>query len=210
MRIRKRLVAAGVAGALGIAGIAVAAPVMAATDDTTAGGRVQALVDALAGLVSDGTLTQAQADAVATTLDESDALRGPGGHGPGGHGGAGVRLDAAADALGMTADELRTALQVEGTSLADVAEAQGVETQTLVDALVAAATEHLQELVASGELTQAEADERVADLPARVAEQVAQDGFGPGHRGGPGGMGRHGDGPAADDATGEATADAVS
>ncbi len=168
MRITRKVATAGVAAALAVAGVAaLAAPVAAATaeEDTTT--RAEAIVEALAGLVDDGTLTQEQAEEVATTLDESDALRGGpwrgGGHHPG--------LTTAATALGMTEDELRTALEVEG-SLADVAAMQGVETAVLVDALVAARTEHLQDRVAEGDLTQAEADERIAALPEHVAALV--------------------------------------
>jgi hypothetical protein len=193
MSMRRRIATAGVAGVLGVTGLAlVTAPLASAettTEDgtTTVGSRLQAIRDALAGLVSDGSITQEQADEVATTLDGSDALRGPGGHGGGGRG---LALDAAAEALGMTADELRTALEVDGTTLADVAEAQGVETGTLVDALVAAATERITDAVTEGRLTQEEADERIAALPERIAAMVEEElrfgghGHGP-RRGGP-------------------------
>ena len=201
MRITRKIAAAGVAGVLTVAGVGVLAPAafastVAATDDSTAGttgdaaaeptvgDRLQAIKDALAGLVSDGTLTQAQADTVATTLDESDALRG---HGPGpghGHGGRGPgpALDAAADALGMTDDELRTALAVDGTTLTDVASAQGVDVAVLTDALVAAGTERITQEATDGRLTQAEADERIAALPDRVASLLDDElGAGRGH-----------------------------
>lgn len=192
MRISRKLAAAGVAGVVGLGGLGaalVAAPVASAAgtaDGTTDGAadgvadRVQAVRDALAGLVGDGSITQEQADEVATTLGESAALRGgPGGFGHGGFGGPGGGLaagvDAAAEALGLTAEELRTALAEGGTSLADVAEAEGVETQELVDALVAAATEHLEEEVAEGDLTQERADEVIAVLPERVADLVERE-----------------------------------
>lgn len=182
MKITRTLAAAGMAGALAVTGFAVVAPAAAATtdDDTTTSdsrpGRAQTIADALAGLVSDGTLTQAQADEVATTLSESTALRGPGGHGHGaGAFGAGFGLEAAAEALGLTTDELRTALAVDGTSLADVAATQGVATSDLVDALVAAHTERITEAVTDGRLTQAEADERIAALPERIAAQVEEE-----------------------------------
>ena len=79
MRITKKVAAAGIAGMLGVTGIAVlTAPVASATttteEGTTLGGRLQAVTEALAGLVTDGTLTQEQADEVATTLDASDVL----------------------------------------------------------------------------------------------------------------------------------------
>ena len=202
MKIRKNIAAAGVAGVLGVMGLAVAvAPIASATtstddgtttDDSTTSGfgaRLQAIKDALAGLVSDGSLTQEQADEVATTLDESTALRG-GGHGRGG----GMGLEAAADALGMTVDDLRTALAAEGTTLADVAAAEGVDTATLIDALVAEHTARITPAVTDGRITQEEADEKIAALPEHVAAQIEQEmgpGHGPGHGHG-GGHGRHG------------------
>ena len=189
MRITRKFAAAGLAGVLTVTGVAVlASPVSAATAEDGTTTRVEAIVEALAGLVTDGTLTQEEAEQVATTLEESDALRGGHGRGGGGH----LALDAAATALGMTEDELRTALEVEGTTLADVAAAQGVETSVLVDALVAARTAHLQEEVTEGDLTQAEADERIAALPEQVAAMIEEEarfgGRGHGPRGGgPGG-----------------------
>jgi hypothetical protein len=169
----------------------VLAPVASAsTSEESVGGRLAALTEALAGLVSDGTLTQAQADEVASTLDESDLLRGHGGPGGwGGHGGrGGLDLDVAAEALGVTTEELRTALAVDGTTLADVAAEEGVEVSTLVDALVASGTERLDQAVTDGRLTREEADERIAALPERVAALVEREprggGWGRGLRGG--------------------------
>ena len=198
MKITRRVAAVGVAGALTIGGVAVlAAPVSAATAEDGTTSRAAAIVEALSGLVTDGTLTQEQADEVATTLEESDALRGDHGRGGGRH----VDLAVAATALGMTEDELRTALEVEGTTLADVAEAQGVEASVLVDALVAAQTEHLQEHVTEGELTQAEADERIAALPERVAALIEEEA----RVGGDHGHGPRGGGPDRGDDTSDTT-----
>jgi hypothetical protein len=87
----------------------------------------------------------------------------------------GERLATAAEALGISEDELRAALE-DGQSIAQVAEAQGVDVQVVIDALVAAATERLEELEAS--------------LPERMTELVNKEGWGdhegPGRRG-PGG-----------------------
>lgn len=196
MNITKKLAAAGVAGVLSVTGLAVVAAPLAsaatATEEgaqsTTIGDRLQAIRDALAGLVTDGTITQEQADQVATTLDESDALRGHGGHGGHHRGGGGLHLDAAAEVLGITTEELRTALSVEGTTLADVAAAEGMETATLVDALVAEGTERIDEAVTDGRITQEHADEGIAALPERVAALIDQE---PRFRRGPG----HGHGP---------------
>jgi len=198
--VRKKLIVATTAGALALGGaLAVAVPAMAEEGQegtsTTMGERIR---DALTELVEDGSITDAQADEVASPRAES----GLGGHG--GHGGGG-RLDlaAAAAALGMTEDELGEALQTEGTSLADVAGEQGVEVGTLVTALVEAQQERIAQAVEDGELTQEEADERLADLKDRITERVNSDA--PQHRGGPGGAG----GPGGDrDAQADSNADA--
>lgn len=200
MKITKRIAPAGLAGVLGLTGLGVAAvgaplAVAAGSAPTAeagageAGDRLQAITDALADLVADGTITQDQADKVAAALDESDALRPGGPGGPGGHGGmVPLDLDAAADAVGLTPEELRDALATEGTTLADVAEEQGVETSTLVDALVAAGEDRIEQAVTDGRLTQEQAEELREALPERVAAAIEMEfrgerGHGPGRRG---------------------------
>ncbi|SDE56543.1 hypothetical protein SAMN05660485_01107 [Blastococcus fimeti] len=181
--MRKKLIIATTAGVLTLGGLGIAVPALADTGDSS-GSAVDRITEALSGLVSDGSITQEQADEVAATLDEA----GIGDRG--GHRGGGPGLDAAATALGMSEDELRTALDVEGTTLADVAEEQGVPVETVVAALVTAGQERIASAVEDGRLTQAEADERLADLEERVTERVnsampAGGGHGPGgHRGG--------------------------
>ena len=71
----------------------------------------------------------------------------------------------------MTADELQTALK-GGQTLAQIAESKGVDVQVVVDALVASATNQINEKVASGDITQAEADEKLANVTDRVTERV--------------------------------------
>jgi lambda repressor-like predicted transcriptional regulator len=175
--VRKKLVVAAAAGALALTGLAVAVPAVAATDDTdgTSTSVVDRIKDALSGLVDDGSISQEQADEVASTLDEA----GFGRHG--GHGGW-FGLETAAETLGMTEDELRTALDAEGATLASVAEQQGVAVEALVDALVTAKQERIAQAVGEG-MPQEVADERLADLEQRVTEWVnttGEDGGGPG------------------------------
>jgi lambda repressor-like predicted transcriptional regulator len=164
--VRKKLVVAAAAGALTLTGLAVAVPAVAQTEDTdgTSTSVVDRIKDALSGLVDDGSISQEQADEVATTLGDSN-FGGHWGHG-GWHG-----LDAAAEALGVTEDELRTALEAEGATLAKVAEEKGVAVDTLVDALVTAQREGIAKAVESG-MPQDVADERLADLEERVTEWV--------------------------------------
>ncbi|MGY1763850.1 hypothetical protein ACI79G_05030 [Geodermatophilus sp. SYSU D00779] len=164
--MRKKLVVAAAAGALTLTGLAVAVPAVAATDETgdTSTSVVDRIKDALSGLVQDGSISQEQADEVATTLGDADL----GWHG---HHGGWFGLDTAAEALGMTADELRTALEADGATLGKVAEEKGVAVDTLVDELVQAKQERIAQAVESG-MPQDVADERLADLEQQVTEWV--------------------------------------
>ncbi|MGY1735716.1 hypothetical protein [Geodermatophilus sp. SYSU D00684] len=195
--MRKKIVLATTAGVLAVGGLALAAPAVAdddTTPDTSATSAVDRIRDALTGLVDDGSITAAQADEVATTLREA-------GLGDRGHGGPGLDLSVAAGTLGLSEDDLRTALEADGASLASVAEEQGVAVDDLVAALVQAGQDRLDDAVADGRLTQEEADERAADLESRVTDLVEStdvdlDGprGGPGGRGGPDGEGPDGGG----------------
>ena len=64
-------------------------------------------------------------------------------------------------------EELRAERQA-GKTLAQIAEAEGLSRDTLVDRLVATAETELAEKVTAGRLSQAEADERKAGLKERV------------------------------------------
>jgi polyhydroxyalkanoate synthesis regulator phasin len=198
----RRAVAAGAVGLAGVTGVALAAtavvPATAATptaedtagqadDDALRARVVERIRAALDTLVEAGTVDDAQADAVAETLADD---MGPGGRGHGfgpghgfGHGGPGAGISTAAEALGLTVDELRDAL-ADGTTLADVAATQGVPTEDLVAALVAAAEERIDEAVADGRLDAAEAAERTADLAERVTDHVENGMPVGGHHGG--------------------------
>jgi hypothetical protein len=148
---------------------------------------------ALDPLVAKGTISQDQEDAVLAALDAARPAHGPGGKGgPGRHGFG--NLSAAASALGMSEADLRTALE-GGKSLAAIAGEKGIAVSKVVDALVAELKAHLDEHVASGKNTQAEADQLLADGKTRIEAFV--NGTAP--AGGPGfgfgGRGGHGHGP---------------
>ncbi len=184
----KRTVGLILAGTLatGAVGTVALTPAFAASADGSVGSRLDALKNALASLVTDGTLTQAQADKVATTLDSQLPERG----GPGGHkGGMGLKAsqDAAATALGMTADELRTELKA-GKSLAEVATAKNVDVNTLISSMVTAAEGELAQAVTDGKLTQAQADTIKSTLTQRITDRVnsVRAPHGPGQRDGAG------------------------
>lgn len=142
--------------------------------------RVAKLKEALKGLVADGTLTQAQADKVATTLDAAlpkHAPRGPKGHhGPGreGH----KHLADVAQVIGVTPAELRAALE-SGKSLADVAATKGISKAALIDKLVSAIEVRIAANVKSGKITQAQADKRKAGLKGQITATVERKGLPP-------------------------------
>lgn len=148
---------------------------------TTAGGNT------LAAAVQDGTLTQEQADRLAARVQAGDvgALLGGRG-GPRGAprpstGAHQAMLDAAAGALNLTADELRTKLR-DGATVAELATAAGTTEQAVTDAALAAAKAKLDAAVAGGTITQAQADAAYAQLQAEGVSAFARGGHGPGGR----------------------------
>jgi DNA-binding CsgD family transcriptional regulator len=105
-------------------------------------------------------------------------------------------LAEAAKALGMTEAELKTELEA-GKSIADVAKAKSIDLDEVIAKLTASFKAHLDEEVASGEHTQAEADAKLAEFKTRVTEMVNKAGLPMrGGKGGPGGHeGKGGHGP---------------
>lgn len=140
-------------------------------------------------LVADGTITDAQAETIATRLQEADAelheersqarqeRRAE-------------RLESLAGALGITTDDLAEQLE-GGATVADIA---GDDIDAVIAALVADAAERIEAAVADGSIDRARADEMLADLEERVTARVNGERperpgrFGPGRRGfgGPG------------------------
>jgi nucleoside 2-deoxyribosyltransferase len=82
-----------------------------------------------------------------------------------------AQLETAADAIGITVDDLRAQLD-DGTTIAGVAAANGIDVQTVVDALVADVREHLDAAVADGHLTRDQADQRLANATERITARV--------------------------------------
>jgi len=135
--------------------------------------------------------------AASTSADSTAAQeRGREGHGPRGER---PGLETVMTVLDLTEDELKAAREA-GTTLAELAEQQGVEVSTLIEALVADAEEHIAEHVADGDLTQEEADERLAEIEQRITDHVTgvepaegeRPDRGEGGQRGPGGHGGHG------------------
>lgn len=158
----------------GVTGLAVTVPNLAsAQDDATTtvpaeGARPKAgpFSGVLDGLVANGTITQEQADAIVGAGEAAHAerhanradggmgraeggmgrpeMRGPGR--PGGPGRGGMPLENAAEAIGITVEELRTGLQ-SGQSLAAIAEANGVSADTLIEELTNDARTRITDMV---------------------------------------------------------------
>lgn len=207
-RSKKMVAGLALAGTAGVGGLAVAAlnpigAVGAASNPSTAAvaveqgaaqdaergprdgrGPQQALQEVLDSLVKDGTLTQAQADKVTSALEAKvkeqrderksnrDARRQE-------------FLSTAAAAIGISATDLESQLK-DGTTLADVATANNVDPNKVVDALVEKMNARIDAAVAAGTLTAEQGEQRKAQTKERVTDMVNN---GP-RRGGPGG--RHG------------------
>lgn len=175
------------AGALTALGLALAPTAMAATPSDTA--------------------------SASSSTSSTGEQRGREGHGPRGDR---PGLETVMNVLDLTVDELKAARQA-GTTLAELAEQQGVDVDALIRALVADAEEHITERVASGDLTQEKANERLAKIEQRITDRVngvqpiEGDRPAPGDRpdrgergpGGPGGHGHHGPAGADDDSAGD-------
>jgi len=175
--MRKTLVTLALAGTLGLTGVALVAPSSALAQAGPAGERVTALKQALQGLVTDGTITSAQADKVATTLAEELPRHD--------HRGGIPRLAQAevAKALGITVQQLSTEREA-GKTLAQIAAGKGLAKGTLITRLVAVAEQQLAAEVRAGRLTQAQANARKATLRDRITERVdsTRPEHGKGHR----------------------------
>jgi hypothetical protein len=145
--------------------------------------------------LAEGWLTEGQAEMLRWRMEQAPGSGVPGmGHGLKGFGrgimGGGDHLPSiAAEALDMSLTDLLTALQ-DGSSIADVAAEQGVDTEIIVDAYMTELQENLGEAVAEGRMTQTQADYALEQAEARVVEQLDRawgDGFRDfhGRRGGP-------------------------
>jgi hypothetical protein len=144
-----------------------------------------AAIDQVDAALEEGRITEEQAEELKSRIESGDVppFLGPGlffggprgdgehefGFGFGFH--FGEKLDAAAEYLGVTEEELRSALR-EGKSLAEIAEEQGKSVDGLEDALLAAAETRLNEAVADEELTREQADRILERLRERIDDLV--------------------------------------
>ena len=104
--------------------------------------------------------------------------------------GGGAKFETIADTIGITFDELRAQV-AEGLTIAEIAEANGVSADTISAALTAEMQSHIADHVTAGDITQEQADTRLAAVDERVDDLL--NGTLPlgGHRGE---FGRDGDG----------------
>ena len=186
--IRRGAAGLAVAGAVALGGLTVAAfnPLTSAgaqegaTTTTAPPASAKAhkpskiVTDALASLVADGTLTQAQADAVRTRLQETAKS---------------VRAErkanrterrqdliaTAATALGITPEDLLAELKA-GKTITEIAEANDVDPKDVTDALVAEADQLVDQAVSDGKIDAARADSLKEKAAKRVARFVEQGG----------------------------------
>lgn len=131
------------------------------------------LQEALDALVADGTLTQAQADAVVAEVREQAAEAVEDRPGPSRRALRHGALEIAAQTIGIPIDELRQAL-LDGQSTSEVATDHGVSPDAVVDAIVAEGQGRLDEAVANGRLGEdqaARASERLAEKATEAIER---------------------------------------
>ena len=93
-----------------------------------------------------------------------------------------------AETLGMTAEELYAAL-ADGQTIVELVEAQGVEMDALVEALIAPRVEQLVQAVTDGYVTQEQADWMIEMMTTHMAWRLENFGLGFGSQGGFGGGG---------------------
>ena len=164
----------------------------------------------MAQAVEDGRLTQEEADQKLAEMQERIdngelpiGPGGPGGHGkqdgPGGQGGPGgevpgsqndgdrpERTNPIAEALGMTQEEFKAALE-SGQTVEELADDAGID---LAEVIFDDFTERMAQAVEDGRLTQEEADQKLAEMQERIDNGELP--IGPGGPGGLGGQGRPG------------------
>ena len=182
----KRKVAAGTAALLAVAGggAAIGATQLSPKQENRAviedaaqelGVTPTALADALKSAlekrvdaaVAAGRITEAQGDEMKQRIEAGDfPFPGPA---PGMffHHELFRGFDAAAAYLGLSEEEVHARLET-GKSLADIAKDQGKSVDGLVDALVADAKKHLDDEVAEGDLTQAQAEQMLSHMKEGV------------------------------------------
>jgi len=180
--MKKKIASLAVAAAALGGTVAMVPAVASARDDPPAEESVERKTpewvrEALQPMIDDGTLTEAEADRVIDALQDARPERHF--HHRGFKSG-----ETLTEVLGIEEEALREAL-MDGQSIAEIAAAEGVDVQTVIDALVADANARLDEAVAEGRIDAADADEKRAELEEMITARVNGErpegarGFGP-------------------------------
>lgn len=159
--------------------------------------------DVVAQAVTNGTLTQDQANTANSRIDQWQPGQGPslpffgergrggrggkGDFGGPGHGGMMGGLDAAAKALNMTTADLMTELR-SGKTLAAVAQAKGVSADSVKAAIVADMKAKIDAAQQAGKLTAEQATQAKQRIDTEAANWDLSQSFGPGGKNGMPGM----------------------
>jgi len=85
--------------------------------------------------------------------------------------GPGKNAEEIAAILKLTKEELRTQVR-SGKTLAQIATTQKVDIKLVIDSIVTNIKTYIAEELASGEITQAEADKKLANVTTKVTEMV--------------------------------------
>ena len=127
--------------------------------------------------LASGEITQAQATTklASVTAKATERVNNlPPARGEGSRGGSkgpGKNVAAIASVLKLTEAELKTQMQ-SGKTLAQIATTQSVSVQSVINVLVAGMQAHIAEELASGKITQAQADTKLAGVTAMATERV--------------------------------------
>jgi polyhydroxyalkanoate synthesis regulator phasin len=183
-----KLAAVGLAAAIGVGGLTAAAvnPLASAGAQSAPASAAEApakegpLARALAALVADGTLTQAQADAV-TAKTKAEAEAGRAERKENRQARRTATLAVVAKALGSTPEAVKAGL-ADGTSIAAQARAGGVDRQVVDDALTKHLTATIDAAVADGKLTEERAAKARAHVDQAVDRILDADGSGAGRQ----------------------------
>jgi ribosomal protein S20 len=168
--MKKFLAATLAVAGLGIGTAAVAAinplGVAGAQTSTPAPAETERPIDSvLSGLVTDGTITQQQADTLKARLTEFRKAHHPI------RNAAKDSVSVAASTIGIDAKDLVKELRT-GKSVADVAGEHGVAEKTVVDAIVNDLTSKIDQAATNGTITAERATTIEAKLPAKVTQLV--------------------------------------
>lgn len=134
--------------------------------DTSESPASTGIEEILSDLVEEDVISEGQADQILAALQQRLGEFRMGHRGFGGS-----HLATAAEIIGIDIDTLREALR-DGQTLAEVAEANGVSTQALIDGLVVEMNANLDEAIEDGKLTGEQAEEIRANAAERIESMV--------------------------------------